>query len=605
MPFEDSRRLTGSNLFFASTGAVLELAGVAPDESLVAGWRERVGRARVALGWPCLPSDAAASAPPDAVVRPHQRGASFALSAPCDQLFTATEVNEWALCATLAGRDPLHWAGLEDAMVAAATLDNDGVAPADPSVLDETLAIERLRRLAGAEAKPALCSLLEAARDRGLAHVLDDDELTLGSGRGSATWRLDALPARDDVPWATLGDVPTAVVTGSNGKTTTVRLIAACAREQGSVPGYNCTDGIVIDGVTVEPGDYAGPVGARRVLRDTRVRTVVIEAARGGILRRGLALGRADVAVVTNVSSDHFGEYGIDDLAALADVKLTVGRVLVPGGLLVLNADDPSLLERAPGLAARYGRGPRIGWFSLDADSSPLVAHRARGGWTCGPRAGRLALHDGARTHDLGPIDAMPIAAGGSASYNVANLAAAALAAVALGVPPAAVARVCARFGADPDDNPGRLMRYELRGATVLVDYAHNPAGLAGLLDVARHLRRGDGRVAVLLGHAGNRRDVDFDEVARVVAGRGPDYIVVKEDEAHLRGREPGEIPRLLRASLRAHGMRDEAIAMAASELDAVRHVLDWARPGDVLALPVHSAAARAATLGLLRGRGT
>lgn len=488
-------------------------------------------------------------------------------------------------------------------MVAAVTLDNAGVAPIDPPVLDETLAMARLQRLAGAEARPALRRLLEAARDRGLSHVLDDDEFTLGSGRGSATWRLDALPAVADVPWATLSDVPIALVTGSNGKTTTVRLIAACASEQGAVSGYNCTDGIVVDGATVEPGDYAGPVGARRVLRDARVGTVVVEAARGGILRRGLALDRADVAVVTNVSSDHFGEYGIDDLGALADAKLTVGRVLVHGGLLVLNADDPSLAERAPGLAARYGREPRIGWFSLDADSQLLAAHRQRGGWTCGPREGRLELYDGSRAHDLGPVDAMPIAAGGSASYNVANLAAAALAAVALGVPPAAVARVCARFGADPDDNPGRLMRYQLRGATVLVDYAHNPAGLAGLLDVARHLRRGDGRVAVLLGHAGNRRDADFDDVARVVAGRAPDYVVVKEDEAYLRGREPGEIPRLLRASLRAHGMQDDAIAMCASELDAVRHVLDWARPGDVLALPVHSAAARAATLDLVRGR--
>ena len=603
MPFEDSRRLTGSNLFFASTGAVLELVGVAPDDSLVAGWRERVERAREVLGWQARRGAGGPSVAPELLVRPHQRGASFALAAPCDQLFTATEVNEWALCATLVARDPQHWAGLEQAMLAALMLDNDGVEPADPPVLGEPAAMARLRRLAAAEARPALRQVLVAASAHRLSHVLDDDELTLGSGAGSITWRLDSLPDPNAVQWATLRDVPTALVTGSNGKTTTVRLIAACAREQGSVPGYNCTDGIVIDGVTVEPGDYAGPVGARRVLRDARVGTVVIEAARGGILRRGLAPGCAQVAVVTNVSADHFGEYGIDDLAALADVKLTVGRVLLPGGLLVLNADDPTLVGRAPGLGARYGREPRIGWFALDADVPLLVEHRGRGGWTCGPRAGRLELHDGARTHDLGPVAAMPIAVGGSAVYNVANLAAAALASVALGATPAAVARVLGRFGADPDDNPGRLMRYGVRGATVLVDYAHNPAGLAGLLDVARHLG-GSGRVAVLLGHAGNRRNADFDEVARVVAERAPDYVVVKEDEAHLRGREPGEIPRLLRASLLAHGMPGAAIAMCDSELDAVRHAFAWARTGDVLVLPVHSSVARAATLELIRGLG-
>lgn len=538
------------------------------------------------------------------VVRPHARGASLAIAAPFDVLMTATEVNEWALCATLATRDPLHWAALEDALLAAATEAASGVAPTDPPRLDEAAACGRFRRLADAEARPAARELVAAAAARGVPCVLDETELTLGVGARSSTWSLEALPPPGSVPWARLGPVPVALVTGSNGKTTTVRLVAACAREQGWQTGYNCTDGVRVGDAVVAVGDYAGPVGARTVLRDRRVEAAVIETARGGILRRGIAVEGARAAVVTNVSSDHFGEYGIDDLAGLADVKLTVGAVLEPGGLLVLNADDATLAGRAPGLAARYGRETRIGWFALDADAPTLVAHRARGGWTCGVRGGVLELHSGGGVHDLGRVAAMPVTADGSAIYNVANLAASALAAAALGVEPAAIARVYARFGADPNDNPGRLMRYDVRGTAVIVDYAHNPEGLAGLMAVARHLRPAGGRLGVLLGHAGNRRDADFEAVARVVAAAGPDLVVVKEDESHLRGREPGEIPRILRAALITHGLPEASIALRMSELDAVRCALDWARPGDLLVLPVHSAAARTATIELLAERG-
>ena len=147
------------------------------------------------------------------------------------------------------------------------------------------------------------------------------------------------------MPWADLREVPAAFVTGSNGKTTTVRLLAACVRAHGWRDGYNCTDGLFIQGEQIEGGDYSGPVGTRTILRDPRVEAAILETARGGILRRGLAAERAHVAVITNISSDHFGEYGVHDLAGLADVKLVVASVVDDNGLLVLNADDPILLR--------------------------------------------------------------------------------------------------------------------------------------------------------------------------------------------------------------------------------------------------------------------
>ncbi|HEY0768619.1 MAG TPA: Mur ligase family protein [Steroidobacteraceae bacterium] len=534
------------------------------------------------------------------VARVHAGGASLALAAPCDQLYVATEVNEWALCAALLARDPHRWSGLEAALAASVLED-----AADPSaiiapVLDERAAFERFERLAAREARPELVALLDAARARRLPHVLDDSMLTLGAGEGARDFELPALPDVADVPWEELRDIPTALVTGSNGKTTAVRLLSACARAHGWRAAYCCTDGVFLDGQVEASGDYSGPAGARRVMREPHAQAAIVETARGGILRRGIALSHAHVALVTNVSRDHFGEYGIDDLAGLVDVKLSVAAVVTADGLLVLNADDAPLVAKASTLRQRFGRCPSLGWFALDADLPVLREHRARGGSTCGVRAGRLYLSHAGADEDLGSIAAMPLTVEGSATYNIANLAGAALAAAALGVPPATLAAVFARFGASAADNVGRMMRFERGGVRVLVDYAHNPEGLRGLLTVAEHLRGGTGRLGLLLGHAGNRQDTELEELARAAAQFRPALVVVKENEAQLRGREPGEVPRIIRAALVRAGLPEAALPVRMSEIEAVRCALEWAQPGDVLALPVHSLAARAAVLALL-----
>jgi UDP-N-acetylmuramyl tripeptide synthase len=579
-------------LFFASTGAVLEVI-VPVDDALLAAWRARIHRAGARLGWTGN----------HAVAREHPGGASLAITAPYDQLFLATEVNEWALCAALIERDPLRWDHLEEALAAEA-LEASGTA-AQPApdltpVLDESAAFARFERLASRESQPKLRALLDAAAARELPHVLDESELTLGAGVGGRSFALTALPDVAGVPWQDLRDIPTAIVTGSNGKTTTVRLLAACARAHGWRAGYNCTDGVFLDEESLATGDYSGPAGARMVMREPRTEAAILETARGGILRRGIAVPHADTAVITNVSSDHFGEYGIHDLAGLADVKLAVAAAVVPAGLLVLNADDAQLRAQAARLAQRFGRCPPLGWFALDADQATLREHRLRGASTCGVRAGHLYLGDGGAEHDLGQVSAMPLSMEGVATYNVANLAGAALAAVALGIAPETIAAVFARFGADLGDNPGRMMRFTAGAVQVLIDYAHNPDGLRGFLKVADHLRGGSGRLGLLLGHAGNRKDADIEELARAAAAFRPDLIVVKEDEAHLRGRAPGEIPGIIRAELLRLGFPDSSLPVRHSEVEAARYALEWARPGDVLAFPLHSSSARATVIAML-----
>jgi cyanophycin synthetase len=537
---------------------------------------------------------------PGVVARTHAGGASLALAAPLDALFTATEVNEWALCATLFAQDGARWGGLEAALVAAA-LEDAAVPDLElVPVLAEAAALRRFARLAAREARPELRALLAEATSRGLPYALDDELLTLGSGSGGCDFALTALPEVHAVPWEQLHDIPTALVTGSNGKTTSVRLLAACAAARGWRAAYCCTDGVFLGDQTLESGDYSGPAGARRVLRERRAGCAIVETARGGILRRGIAVSQAQVALVTNVSADHFGEYGIDDLGALADVKLAVAGVVRPGGVLVLSADDAQLVEKAAELAPRFGRAPSLGWFALDADTAARRAQASGAAGSCGVRDGRLMLRYGGAEYDLGAIAAMPLSVEGSATYNVANLAGAAIAAAALGVPAAGITAVFASFGANVSDNFGRMMRFERDGVRIILDYAHNPEGLRGLLRVAEYLRGGRGRLGLLLGHAGNRQDAEIEALALAAAEFHPALIVIKENEAHLRGRAPGDIPRVIHAALRGAGLPESALPMRTSELEAVRCALEWARPGDVLALPVHSAAARTAVLALL-----
>ena len=543
---------------------MLEAIGHGADDArLIAAWQANISHMRAALGWPDAP----------VCVRLHRRGISLAFAAPLDQLYSATEVNEWA-CMAARGKAELF-------------------APGHPHGGDAESALATLGRHAAAERQADLVDLIAAAVARRIPYLLDDDTLSLGFGHGGHSWPRDRLPSIDAVDWAILHGIPTALVTGSNGKTTSVRLLAAMLNAHGLRTAFSCTDGVFFDGESLETGDYSGPAGARTVLRDPHVEAGVLETARGGLLRRGLAVHRADVALVTNISDDHFGEYGIDDLDGLSETKLNVARALGADGLLVLNADDAQLRAHAGQLACR------LAWFSLDDDNVLLRAHRASGGTTCGVRDGRLWLGSDAQRSDLGAIEAMPLTAQAHALYNISNIAGASLLANALGISIATISDVLARFGQDRHDNPGRLEQWQFGGIHVLMDYAHNPDGLRGLLSIAQGLR-GNGRLGLILGQAGNREEPEIRALAATAASFAPDLVVLKDMETFMRGRTHGEVAGLLRDELLAHGLNAEHLPMHASEFAAVRHALAWARPGDLLVLPVHGLTAKTVVAGLL-----
>jgi UDP-N-acetylmuramyl tripeptide synthase len=334
-------------------------------------------------------------------------------------------------------------------------------------------------------------------------------------------------------------------------------------------------------------GDYAGPAGARAVLRDPRVEAAVLETARGGMLRRGLAVRQATAAIITNISEDHFGEYGIANLRDLAEVKGIVRRPIGTGGRLVLNADDPTLRAFGEQLVLEGSSVP-LAWFSTQPDDTVIKWHVARGGDAAVVRDGRVMLHTTGAWRDLGDVTAIPITLGGTAPHNISNAVGAALVAAASGVPVDAIRTTLANFGAAPTDNPGRLQIFRFGGATVLVDYAHNPDGIAALCRTAATMPAT--RRLLVLGQAGNRDDDLLRALARTAYGLIRfDHVVLKEMTRMLRGRTAGDITRVLGDELRRAGMSPDQIENAASEPEAVRRAFAWARSGDLILCPVHA----------------
>jgi len=238
-----------------------------------------------------------------------------------------------------------------------------------------------------------------------------------------------------------------------------------------------------------------------------------------------------------------------------------------------------------------HAAGVRRALFASDYDHPALVGLRANLGSTCGPRGGEMLIRHAGHERSLGAVAQMPLCVGGAARYNIANLSAAALGAAVLRIPIDAIIGTLHRFGAAPSDNPGRLERWTHRGATVLIDYAHNPDGLASLLGVARAMR--PKRLALLLGQAGNRDDAAIGDLARTAARFAPDRIIIKELPLMLRGRALGEVPVLLARALADAGVAAGRIEIEPDEEAAALRLLEGALAGDVIVLPVHTNSVR------------
>jgi cyanophycin synthetase len=377
----------------------------------------------------------------------------------------------------------------------------------------------------------------------------------------AAGWRIAGATANGPamIPDANRR-IPIVSISGTNGKSTVTRMIAHVLSRAGRRVGMTTSDGIVVDGRMVEPGDWTGPGGAAAILGRGDVDVAVLETARGGILLRGVGYQGAEASVLTNVSADHLDLQGIHTLAELAAVKATICRITKPDGWVVLNADDPHVAAVAALVAAR------VAFFSLEAEPPPLLrSHVAGGGRAYVVRRGTLVEAEAGEAQPIVRIDEIPATLGGLARHNVGNALAAAGGARAMGASIEQVADGLRDFRPSADRSPGRLNLFRHGKRVVIVDFAHNEAGLDALLDVADGIAAGGAArtwpVTLIVGTGGDRPDDTIRGIGRIAALRAR-RVVIKETPDYLRGRDRLEMIDVLRAG----------IAEGAAEMTAAGH---------------------------------
>lgn len=369
------------------------------------------------------------------------------------------------------------------------------------------------------------------------------------------------------------GRIPIVSVTGTNGKTTTVRLISKMLQRQNLLVGMTSTEGIYINNKLLMSGDLSGPHSAQVVLRHPDVQVAVLETARGGILRSGLGYDYADVAVITNISEDHLGQYGIDDLEDLTKVKSLVAEVVQKHSYVILNADDDHVAR-----IASKTKG-RVIFFSAKLQNRKVCKHLAVGGAAIVADKGRILICNGEKSSFVCHLSKIPLTWGGKARHNVRNVLAAVGACWALGYNSDQIRKAVCGFGREPGDNEGRLEYHELNGIKVILDYGHNPAGVQEIVKTLNELKHR--RIIACIGLPGDRSDTAVKNLAKE-AVKGFDLLFIKEDQ-DLRGRKPGEVAKIIYDQALEEGKKPSHLKIVLKEEEAFRQALLTAAQGDIV----------------------
>jgi cyanophycin synthetase len=371
--------------------------------------------------------------------------------------------------------------------------------------------------------------------------------------------------------------IPIAAVTGTNGKTTTARMLAHIHKMNGSTVGLTTTDGVYVDGERTVSGDMTGPTAARMVLCDPIVDCAVLETARGGLLRAGLGYRQCNVGAVLNVTSDHLGSKGIDTLDQLAQLKRIV--VEVARDVAVLNADDPLCLRMAD-----HSEAARIAYVTMNPRHELVRQHIRAGGLAVACEEGingqMITLYDRGAHLPLLWTHLIPATLEGKALHNVQNAMFAAVMAYAMGVKVENVRHGLRTFDTTYFQAPGRLNVYDELPFKVILDYGHNPAAIQAMANLVALLEF-TGRRIVVLTAPGDRKDEDMREICRIAAGSFDHFILRQDDDP--RGREALEVPKLMERALLDAGVKREAIEIVAEEPQAVDRALRMAKRGDLL----------------------
>ena len=392
------------------------------------------------------------------------------------------------------------------------------------------------------------------------------------------TARDVAVPVIDMLfPPGTPARVPIAAITGTNGKTTTARMLAHITKMAGHTPGLTTTDGVYIDGQRTVAGDMTGPVSARMVLADPQIDIAVLETARGGLLRAGMGVNEVNVGAVLNVQADHLGLKGIETLEQLAEVKRIV--IEVATDCAVLNADDPLVLKMSG-----YTEAKHICYVTLNPQHALVREHVRAGGRACALEAGvngqMITLYEKGAHIPLLWTHLIPATLEGRALHNVQNAMFAAAMAFSLGIKLEAIRQGLRTFDSTFFQAPGRMNVFDEHPFKVLFDYGHNAHAVAAMADLAQRLEVPGKRIVVLAG-PGDRRNEDLIAIARAVAGRFDHYICRRDD--NLRDRKSDEVPRIQAAALEAAGVPAAAVSIIPDEQAAIAAALEMGQPGDLL----------------------
>ncbi len=368
--------------------------------------------------------------------------------------------------------------------------------------------------------------------------------------------------------------IPIVAVTGTNGKTTTTRLIAHIARMKGKKVGYTTTDGVYIQNRLLMQGDCTGPVSAEFVLKDPTVDFAVLECARGGILRAGLGFKKCDVGIVTNIAADHLGLKGIHTLEQLAKVKGVIPETVMPGGYAILNADDDLVYEMRQGLQ----EGVHLALFSMDENNERIRRHARKGGLSAIYEDGFITISKGEWKIRVAKAINVPLTYGGKAAFMIQNVLPAVLAAYTQGISIEDIRVAIESFIPSPAQTPGRLNMFEFKDFNILLDYAHNAAGFRALQKFVEKME-GSPKVGIVAG-IGDRREEDNNDIGRIAAEMF-DEIIIRQDK-NLRGKTEEEIISMIVAGIR-EVTPDKKVTVIPSEREALAYAIKNATKGSLI----------------------
>lgn len=541
LELDDSRRLTGKSFIWDYPGAIMDVFVRGVDKQrVVEHWQKQVKSLLQAVGWGEEKID----------YRIFDDGISFVISAPLDGLYAATEVNEaaWKLCC----------AELEHATL--------------PESKDTI--VGQLKTAIAEESHPELLALVARAKAEDVPLLVDDEEIALGYGASSQTWQISSLPEPDSLNWRKFHRIPVAMITGTNGKSTTVRLTAEMVNLSGKCCGITSTDFIKVGDTVLDEGDYSGPMGARTLLKHHNTEVALLEVARGGLLRRGLAIPHADVALITNIAEDHLGQYGINNLQDLTRAKAIVAKSLTDGPL-ILNADDPQLVKISHHLQNT------IMWFSMENTNPVIKRHVANGGSACFVSQGKMICQDAEKRIEVIDINQVPMTFSGAAKHNIQNALAAIALAYVLKIDWDSIRKGLKSFNSDFSDNPGRGNRFDYQGAKVIVDFAHNTHSMTAMSDMVRHMPAT--RKILLLSGAGDRSDHHIKQMTDAALKMQPDLLIIAEIKEYLRGRAAGEVPEIIAREAARSGLPKQKIKRVDSPVAGTKFILEQIKPQDLV----------------------